>query len=65
VLLRDGDVFGPVVNLAARAVKLAAAGEIVAPGSVATAAGLEAEPLGRRAVKGFADDVELSRLRAA
>ncbi|MGC1799818.1 MAG: adenylate/guanylate cyclase domain-containing protein, partial [Solirubrobacterales bacterium] len=29
VLLRDGDVFGPVVNLAARAVKVAAAGEVV------------------------------------
>jgi hypothetical protein len=35
VLLRDGDVFGPVVNLAARAVKVAAAGEVVAPVAVA------------------------------
>lgn len=63
VLLRDGDVFGPVVNLAARAVKLAAAGEVLAPGAVATAAGIAAEPLGRHQLKGFDDDVELCRLR--
>src|SRR5205807_3591605 len=30
VLLRDRDVFGPVVNLAARVVKIAAAGAVVA-----------------------------------
>jgi class 3 adenylate cyclase len=61
VLLRDGDVFGPVVNLAARAVKVAGPGEVVAPPSVATAAGLEAEPLGQQAMKGFDDAVELCR----
>jgi adenylate cyclase len=62
VLLRDGDVFGPVVNLAARAVKVAAAGEVVAPKAVAAAAGIEAEALGRQLLKGFDDDVELCRL---
>ncbi len=62
VMLRDGDVFGPVVNLAARAVKVATAGEIVAPASVAAAAGVPAEPLGRRSLKGFNDGVELWRL---
>jgi class 3 adenylate cyclase len=35
VLLRDGDVFGPVVNLAARAVEVALAGQVVAPMAVA------------------------------
>jgi adenylate cyclase len=64
VLLRDGDVFGPVVNLAARAVKVAAAGEVVAPKAVAAAAGIQAEPLGRQRLKGFDHDVELCRLLA-
>ncbi|MGZ4263589.1 MAG: adenylate/guanylate cyclase domain-containing protein [Solirubrobacteraceae bacterium] len=64
VLTRNGDVFGPVVNLAARAVKVAAAGEVVAPVALATAAGLEAEPLGIHQLRGFDDDVELCRLRA-
>jgi adenylate cyclase len=64
VLIRDGDVFGPVVSLAARAVKLAAAGEVLAPVALATAAGIEAEPFGRQRLKGFDDDVELCRLRA-
>ncbi len=62
VLLRDGDVFGPVVNLAARAVKVAAAGEVVAPIAVATAAGIKAQPLGQHQLKGFDDDIELCRL---
>ena len=64
VLLRDGDVFGPVVNLAARAVKVAAAGEVVAPLAVATAAGIAAEPLGQHQLKGFEEDIELCRLIA-
>ncbi len=63
VVLRDGDVFGPVVNLAARAVDLAAAGEVVAPLALAAAAGIDADPLGRHQLKGFDDDVELCRLR--
>jgi class 3 adenylate cyclase len=64
VLLRDGDVFGPVVNLAARAVKVAAAGEVVAPKAVAATAGIRAEALGQHQLKGFEDDVELCRLLA-
>ena len=64
VLLRDGDVFGPVVNLAARAVKAGAASEVVAPGSLARAAGLAAEPLGTHQLKGIDDEVELFRVRA-
>ena len=62
VLLRDGDVFGPVVNLAARVVKLAAPGNVVVPTAVAAAAGITGEPLVRRQLKGFAQDVELCRL---
>ena len=62
VLLREGDVFGPVVNLAARAVKAAPAGEVVAPATVAAAAGIRAEPLGQHQLKGFDDEVELCRL---
>jgi adenylate cyclase len=64
VLTRNGDVFGPVVNLAARAVKVAGAGEVVAPVALATAAGIEAEPLGRHRLRGFDDDVDLCRLTA-
>ena len=62
LLLRDGDVFGPVVSMAARAVKAAAPGEVVAPPAVAAAAGVAAESHGRHALKGFGDDVELCRL---
>jgi adenylate cyclase len=62
VLLRDGDVYGPVVNLAARVVKVAGPGEVVAPASVAVGAGVSAESLGQRELKGFDDDVELCRL---
>lgn len=64
VLLRDGDVYGPVVNLAARAVKIAGSGEIVAPVAMAMAAGLNGESLGQRQLKGFDDDIELCRLVA-
>jgi class 3 adenylate cyclase len=64
VLLRDGDVFGPVVNLAARVVKLASASEVVAPTAVAMAAGIEAEPVGQHQLKGFAQDIQLCRLIA-
>ena len=64
LLLRDGDVFGPVVNLAARAVKVAAAGEVVAPTALAAAAGIKAQPLGPHQLKGFDEDVELCRLIA-
>jgi class 3 adenylate cyclase len=64
VLLRDGDVYGPVVNLAARAVNLAAANEVVTPTAVAQAAGIPSQPLGLQQLKGFETDVELCRLTA-
>ena len=56
------DVFGPVVNLAARIVKLAAPGEVAAPMSVARRARIKAEPLGQHRLKGFDGDIELGRL---
>jgi len=62
VLLRDGDVFGPVVNLAARAVKEAGPGQLVASTEFATAAGVEIEPLGERELKGLEGPVDLCRL---
>jgi len=62
VLLRDGDVFGPVVNLAARAVKLAGPGELVSPDAVAAAAGLHATTVETPPVKGFDAPSRLSRV---
>ena len=64
VLLCDGDVFEPVVNLAAHAVKIAAAGEVVASRAAATAAAIQAEPIPQHQLKSFDDDVELCRLLA-
>jgi adenylate cyclase len=62
VTMRDGDVFGPVVNLAARAVKLAGPSEVIVPTPMAQAARIPSEPLGRQTLKGFDGEVELSRL---
>jgi adenylate cyclase len=63
LLLRDGDVFGPTVNLAARATKAAGPDEIVAPVAFAIAAGITG-PLDRHQLKGFDDEIELCRLNA-
>jgi adenylate cyclase len=62
VMLRDGDVFGPVVNLASRAVKVAAPAEVVTTADVAADAGLPHEPLGHHHLSGIRGDVELYRL---
>jgi adenylate cyclase len=62
VMLRDGDVFGPVVNLAARAVKVAKPGEVVAPTDLGEAAGLALESRGSHQLKGFSEQVDLQRL---
>jgi class 3 adenylate cyclase len=63
--LATRELFGPVVNLAARAVKRAAPGEVVAPTAVASSAGVRAEPMGEQQLEGFAEEVELSRLIAS
>jgi adenylate cyclase len=62
VMLRDGDVFGPVVNLAARAVGVARPGEVLAPADFAAAARVPARPLAPRQLKGLVEPVELSVL---
>ena len=62
VMMRDGDVFGPVVNLAARAVKVAQPGEVLVTADLAEAAGLRTEPRGHHRLKGVGSEVELRRL---
>ncbi|HEY5109305.1 MAG TPA: adenylate/guanylate cyclase domain-containing protein [Acidimicrobiales bacterium] len=61
VMLRDGDVFGPMVNLAARAAKVGGPGDVVVDSAMADAAGMPSEPLGILDVRGFGS-VGLSRL---
>lgn len=60
-----GDFYGPVVNLAARAVKAAEPGEIVVDDGVAQALAdpLAVEPRGEVQLRGFAAPVRLWRLR--
>jgi class 3 adenylate cyclase len=62
VLARDGDYFGPTVNLAARATKEAPPGGVVVNDPVAaalTAAGRPPAPLAPRRLRGFDDPVVL------
>ncbi|MEM1333090.1 MAG: adenylate/guanylate cyclase domain-containing protein, partial [Actinomycetota bacterium] len=64
VLLRAGDYFGNVVNLASRLVDEAVPGELLATEALADAAGPDRfEPAGRRQVKGFAAPVTVRSLR--
>ena len=68
VLTREGDYFGPVVNRAARAVAVAAPGEVFADGGVrqrAEAGGLRFVPAGEHTLKGVSVPVELFRLERA
>jgi len=62
MLVRGGDYYGPVVNLAARAAELAVPYEILVSEEVVAAAGegYRCEPAGRRLLKGFAQPVMLS-----
>lgn len=64
ILTRDGDYFGPVVNLAARAVKLAEPSSVLASDHTARAApdGYTFTSVGARPLKGFDEPVELFRL---
>ena len=65
VMLRDGDCFGPVVNLAARAVKLASPGHVVVSADVraATRGAFACVPLPPTHIKGFEGETELFELR--
>jgi adenylate cyclase len=66
VLTRDGDYFGPVVNLAARAVKLADPDAVLASAPLAHAASsYRFAPVGAQQLKGFDEPVELFRLERA
>ena len=62
VMLRDGDVFGPVVNAAARIVKFAQPGEVVVTTDVAEGGGLAHVTSGRHQLKGIAAEIELATL---
>jgi adenylate cyclase len=62
VMLREGDVFGPVVNLAARLVKAAEPSQVVTTEEVARSAGCEFRPIGRRSLKGIFAEAELVAL---
>jgi adenylate cyclase len=66
---RDGDYFGSQVNLAHRIVNRALAGEILITDRVAESidsrAGLDLDPIGQVALKGFPNPTELFVVRAA
>ena len=69
LLVKDGDYFGPIVNLAARATKLAPPGGIVATDEVRAAvpptSGIEFEVMPARELKGFDEAVTLYGVTAA
>ena len=61
VMLRDGDVFGPVVNLAARVVAVAGPDEVVVPADLAAEVDAASSSLGPQSLKGFPAPIELCR----
>ena len=69
VLSRDGDFFGPVVNLAARIVRLAEPSEVLTSGAVETALAASTRfhftARGSRSVSGFRDPVEIFLLEGS
>jgi class 3 adenylate cyclase len=63
--VRDGDCYGPVVNLAARGVAIARTGTVVVSDELRRAlddGGLCFEPLPPQALKGFGDAVTMHRV---
>jgi adenylate cyclase len=62
LLVRNGDYYGPVVNLASRVAQIAVPNEMLVTTGVATAAGgatLRFTPAGRRMLKGFEEPAAL------
>ncbi len=60
VVARQGDYFGPVVNLASRLVDQAVPGEVLTDLASASRISIcRCDPAGRRMLKGFADPVEV------
>ena len=64
VLVRDGDYYGPVVNLASRAAAVAAPGQTLVTADVAREDGSvhRFESVGKHALKGFDEEIELLEL---
>ena len=62
VAAHDGDYFGQVVNLAARASSAADAGEVLLDTEAALALPGRTEPAGDYDLKGFTEPVSLHRL---
>jgi class 3 adenylate cyclase len=63
VLVRGGDYYGPIVNLAARVAQIAVPHELLVTAELARAvagAPLRIEPAGKRMLKGFEDPVGLA-----
>ncbi|MBX3025116.1 hypothetical protein KF840_09420 [bacterium] len=68
LIIRGGDYYGPIVNLAARLAELAVPGELLVTPAVATAAGaphLRFQPAGKRMLKGFDEPVALLTVERA
>ena len=63
VIMREGDYFGPIVNLAARLVKLAPEGGVVAPATFREIPGFSYEDAGSPELKGFDQPVQLVLVR--
>jgi class 3 adenylate cyclase len=64
VLVRGGDYYGPIVNLASRLVDEAVPQEVLVTDELAEAtAACQFEPAGRRMVKGFAEPISVQSLR--
>jgi adenylate cyclase len=66
VVSRHGDYYGPVVNLAARLTDIAVPGEVLAGsevGELLDGSPFEAEPAGRRVLKGFTEPVAVATIR--
>jgi adenylate cyclase len=62
LVIRGGDYYGPIVNLASRVAELAVPKELLVTAAVAAEAGagaLRFEPAGKRMLKGFAEPVAL------
>jgi len=68
LVVRGGDYYGPVVNLASRVAELAVPGELLITPAVAGEAGVgrfRFEPAGRRMLKGFPEPVALLTVERA
>jgi adenylate cyclase len=67
LLLRGGDYYGPIVNIAARVADLAVPGELLVTSELVEAAGptFRFESAGKRLLKGFEEPVALHTLERA